>query len=96
MNNLKNMLSRSDTVSEPELIKDSNNEIFISTKLAFELGEYVRDFQYHKAIQTGNIYLSFKDAVAEIISDHKKQHPEVKPRPEEVRKLEKKVGRKKK
>ena len=99
MDNLKSMLSK----SQPALTKEGSHqsqpsqaiEEQICIKLPFPYVEYIRDFQHHEALQSGNIRFSFKDAVCSIIDNHKNKHPEIPSRPDIVKAAEKKTGRRK-
>jgi hypothetical protein len=99
MNNLQSMLSKSpEPAAKPQPTPVSSfaheHEIMISAKLPFKLTEYIRDFQYHEALSTGNLHFSMKDALMSIITNHKAQNPDVIPRPESVIAAEKKRCRK--
>jgi len=98
MNNLKSMLSKS-AVQEPGTISSvpyrPADETLISAKLPIPIIEYVRDFQHQQAITTGNVLFSFKDALTEIIAEHRESRPNIPKRPTAVKDAEKKRGRKK-
>ena len=67
--------------------KEKDEKICANLQPAF--ANYIRDFQYHIAVRTADPYFSFKDALQSIIAFHKERHPDVKPRPETVRKKKK-------
>ena len=98
MDNLKSMLSKSqEQEQKPKSAPASNDpdcEIQINAKLPFHLLEYIRDFQYHEAMRTGNLHFSLKDALTSIILNHKAQNPDVAPRPAAIKAAEKKRRRK--
>jgi hypothetical protein len=73
----------------------SDYEIMISAKLDFQLVEYIRDFQNHEALRTGNLHFSLKDALTSIIVSHKEQNPNIAPRPASIKAAERKRGRRK-
>ena len=82
-------------LSQPSPKKPQSAEEQICVKLPANFIEYIRDFQYHEAVKSGNVYFSFKDAIASIITSHQNQNPVVTPRPDVVKASEKKTGRKK-
>ena len=64
-NNLQSMLSKSPVPESSRKPVPSSSfaagyEIMISASLPFQLVEYVRDFQYHEALRTGNLRFSLK------------------------------------
>ena len=85
-------------IKPPEPIQpptqSDDNEAQICVKLPERFVEYIRDFQHHEAMKTGNLHFSFKDAIISIIAHHQTKNPEVSPRPEIVKQAEKKTGRK--
>ena len=94
-NNLKSLLSKSSDKSQTPAPKQHNaeNEILTSIKIPFELNEWIRDFQYNIAAETGNFKFSFKDALIKIISEYKEDYKTIKPRPDSFRESEKKNKR---
>lgn len=103
MDNLLNMLSPSvpgssshaSNLSQKSKTKSQVGEQQICVKLPDQFIEYIRDFQYHEAVKSGNMYFSFKDAIVSIITSHQEEHPDIAPRPDMVKASEKKTGRKK-
>jgi hypothetical protein len=83
------------TKSAAQSFNDPDNEIQINAKLPFHLLEYIRDFQNHEALRTGNLHFSLKDALTSIIVTHRAQNPDVKPRPATIKAAEKKRARRK-
>ena len=95
MNNLENLLSKSSGKTKAPAPKQHNadNEILISVKISEELDEWIRDFQYNIAAETGNFKFSYKDALNMIISECKTNHKKIKPRPDAIRETERKNRR---
>ena len=95
MDNLHDLLSKSADKKQTPVPKQINavDEILTSVKIQFELDEYIRDFQYNTAFESGNLKFSYKDALNLIISEHKANHEEIMPRPHSFRKTEKRCRR---
>ena len=95
MENLLTMLTKTEDKPQTTAPKQINavDEILTSVKIQFELDEYIRDFQYNTAFESGNFKFSYKDALNMIISEHKANHEEIMPRPHSFRKTEKRGRR---
>ena len=95
MNNLQSLLSKSDDKPQNPTPKRHNldEEVLISVKLPVVLDEWIRDFQYSVAVETGNFKFSYKDALCEIIQEYSSQYKEIKPRPESIRAAERRKKR---
>ena len=95
MDNLHNLLSKSADKPQAPSARQHNadSEILISVKLPNDLDEWIRDFQYSVASETGNFKFSYKDAVCKIIREYRTQYKPIKPRPESIRASERKKKR---
>ena len=95
MDNLQSLLSKSDIDQQNPTPKQHNadSEILISVKLPIELDEWIRDFQYSVAADTGNFKFSYKDALHKIIREYKRSYKSIKPRPESAKTAERKKRR---
>ena len=95
MDNLQTLLSKSNAQPQNPTPKHHNAdaEILISVKLPVELDEWIRDFQYSVAAETGNFKFMYKDAVCKIIREYASKHKAVQPRPESIRASERKKRR---
>ena len=95
MNNLQSLLSKSDDQPQNPTPRQHNadDEILISVKLPDELDEWIRDFQYSVAADTGNFKFSYKDAICKIIREYRTKQKTINPRPESIRAAERKKRR---
>ena len=95
MDNLQNLLSKSPDNKQTPAPKHHNadEEILTSIKIPFELNEWIRDFQYNIAAETGNFKYSFKDAVCQILQEHKNKTKGINPRPQSIRNAERRKKR---
>ena len=95
MNNLQSLLSKSDNNQPTPAPKQHNEdaEILISVKIPVELDEWIRDFQYSVAAETGNFKFSYKDAICKIIREYRTKQKTINPRPESIRSSERKKRR---
>ena len=95
MGNLQDLLSKSTDKKQTTAPKQINavDEILTTVKIQFELDEYIRNFQYNIAAESGNFKFSYKDALNMIISEHKANHKTIKPRPDSFRESERKNKR---
>ena len=97
MDNLQTLLSKSDVQQQnqpknPTPKQHNVTEVLITVKIPVELDEWIRDFQYSIAADTGNFKFSYKDAVCKIIREHSSKH-KAQPRPASIRAAERKKRR---
>jgi len=76
-------VSNTPSVSQTPVSHSPNEEkqTKFFSKIPVTCDNYIRDYQYHVAITTGNLRFSLKDALCSIIEFHKANTPPVPPRP---------------